>query len=111
MKSFDYECTFVSQSFPVISFGWVQQQTHQKVMTGNGQLTKVHSQLNDFIRNLYFSKRVGKTKSTANLTVQNRTKTLIPRLSKNFSSEFNLSGEYLAVSPFWYHLKARQLYE
>ena len=89
---------------------WVQQQTHQKVMTGNGQLTKVHSQLNDFIRNPYFSKRVGNTKSTANLTVQNRIKTF-PRLSKKFSSEFNLSGEYLAVSPFWYHLKARQLYE
>ena len=24
-------------------FGWVQQQTQQKVMSGNGQLTKVHS--------------------------------------------------------------------
>jgi hypothetical protein len=41
-----------------------------------------------------------------------------PKLHENFSKakqevsiNFNLSGEYLAVSPFWYHLKAHQLYE
>ena len=26
----------------LLAFGWVQQQTHPKVMTGNGQLAKVH---------------------------------------------------------------------
>ena len=30
--------------------------THPKVMTGNGQLTEVHSQLSNFIRNPYFSR-------------------------------------------------------
>ena len=28
--------------FPVITFWWVQQQTNQIMMTGNGHLTKVH---------------------------------------------------------------------
>ena len=32
-KSFNYKCTFVSWPFPAIAFGWVQQQTHPKVMT------------------------------------------------------------------------------
>jgi hypothetical protein len=35
----------------VITVGWLLQQTHPKVMTENGQLTKVHSQFIDFLRN------------------------------------------------------------
>ena len=45
----------VSCPFPVITFGWVQQQTHPKVMTGNGQLTRDALIINDFLRNPHFS--------------------------------------------------------
>ena len=41
--SFNHECTFVSRAFLVITFGWVCCCIHPKVMTGNGQLTKVQS--------------------------------------------------------------------
>ena len=37
----------MNASFPVLTFGWVQQQTQPKVMTGNGQLTKLYSELNE----------------------------------------------------------------
>ena len=45
----------VSCPFLVITFGWVQQQTHPKVMTGNGQLTRGAFMMNDFLRNPHFS--------------------------------------------------------
>ena len=44
----------VSCPFPVITFKWVQQQTHPKVMTGNGQLTRGALIVNDFLRNSHF---------------------------------------------------------
>ena len=46
----------VSCPFPVIRFGWVQlqQQTHPKWMSGNGQLTKGAFIINDFLRNPHF---------------------------------------------------------
>ena len=40
--------------FPVITFGRVQQPTHQKVMTGDGQLTRCAFIINDFLRNPHF---------------------------------------------------------
>ena len=54
-KPFITNAPLVSCPFPVVIFQLVQQQTHQKVMTGNVQLAKVHSWLNDFLRNPYFS--------------------------------------------------------
>ena len=48
--------------FPVIHFGWVQQQTHPKRMTGNGQLTRsafIINDVNDFLRNPHFSPSIG----------------------------------------------------
>ena len=57
---FNYECTYVIWTFPIITFGWVCSCSYPKVMTGNGQQTKVHSWLNDFLRNLYFSYYVGR---------------------------------------------------
>ena len=45
----------VSCPFSVITFGWVQQQTHPKVMTGNEQLTRGAFIINDFLRNPHFS--------------------------------------------------------
>ena len=41
LKSYLPESCSVKQE-GLLSFGWVQLQTHQKVLTGNGQLTKVH---------------------------------------------------------------------
>ena len=40
--------------FPVITFGRVQQPTHQKVMTGDGQLTRGAFIINDFLRNPHY---------------------------------------------------------
>ena len=53
-KSFIMNAPLVSCPFPVITFGWVQQQTHPKVMTGNGQLTRGAFIINDFFRNPHF---------------------------------------------------------
>jgi hypothetical protein len=44
----------VSCPFPVITFGRGQQQTHPKVMTGNGQLTRGAFIINYFLRNPHF---------------------------------------------------------
>ena len=46
----------VSCPFAVIRFGWVQQQTHPKRMTVNGQLTRGAFIINDFLRNPHFDK-------------------------------------------------------
>ena len=48
-KSYIMNAPLVSCPFPVIVFGCVQQQTHPKVMTGNGQLTRGAFIINDFI--------------------------------------------------------------
>ena len=55
-KSFIINAPLVSCPFPVITFGLVQQQTHPKVMTGNGQLTRGAFIINDFVRNPHFSR-------------------------------------------------------
>jgi hypothetical protein len=44
------------QLLSVAYFQWVQQQTHPKVMTGNGQLTRGEFIKKDFLRNPHFSK-------------------------------------------------------
>ena len=54
VNAFNHECTFVSWPFPFITFWLICCCTHPKVITGNGQLTKVQSGLNDFLKNAYF---------------------------------------------------------
>jgi hypothetical protein len=54
-KLFIMNSPLVSCPFPVIPFGWMQQLTHPKVMTGNGQLTRGTFIINDFLRNPHFS--------------------------------------------------------
>ena len=54
-KSFIMNAPLVRCPFQVITIRWVQQQTHPKVMTGNGQLTRGAFIINDFLRNLHFS--------------------------------------------------------
>ena len=48
------DAPLVSCPFPVIRFEWVQQQTHPKRMTGNGQLTRGAFRINDLLRNPHF---------------------------------------------------------
>ena len=48
-KSFIMNAPLVSCPFAVITFGWVQQQTYPKVMTGNGQLTRGAFIINEFL--------------------------------------------------------------
>ena len=53
-KSFILNAPLVSCPIPVIRFGWVQQQTHPKRMTGIGQLTRGAFRINDLLWNPYF---------------------------------------------------------
>ena len=46
----------VSCPFPVVRFGWVCCYTHPQRLTGNGQLTRGASIINDCFRNPHFSK-------------------------------------------------------
>ena len=48
-KSFILNAPLVSCPIPVIRSGWVQQQTHQKRMTGIGQLTRGAFRINDLL--------------------------------------------------------------
>ena len=60
-KSFIMNAPLVSCPFPVITLGWVRQQTHPKGMTGNGQLTKgAFIIISDCLRNPHFSYKTGR---------------------------------------------------
>ena len=52
-KSFILNVPLVSFPIPVFHFGWVQQQTHPKQMTGIGQLTRGAFRINDLLWNPY----------------------------------------------------------
>ena len=54
-KSFILNAPLVSCPISVICFGWVQQQTHPKQMTGIEQLTRGAFRINELLWNPYFS--------------------------------------------------------
>ena len=87
-KSFNNEFTFVSWPFPVITFEWVQQQTHQKVMTKIVKKcstdTEVHLEKKYCLSNPYFSGLSRKPPDPFNTKPENYT-THLNTLNRNFS--------------------------
>ena len=82
----------VSCPIPVIRFGWMQQQTHPKRMTGIGQLTRGAFRIIDLLWNPYFSVIQNfpgcwgrKSKSKKVLQIWGRR----PRICKNGKNNFS----------------------
>ena len=99
-KSFIMNAPLASCPFPVITFGWVQQQTHPKVMTGNGQLTRGAFIINEFLKNPHFSGWADPEAVQKCQALYNSRVTEIQRETKIFAYVFGVFNDPLSFKGF-----------